>query len=139
MKIVSHSSCRTSAILKYFCLLVFKCLFLAVQWVRMCVIVAFPGHTQLFYLTLKYFWQKKYLYKYIITHTFRLLSLKAPIATKVICVPRQLKCLRSLCDKQCGPRSDCSRSVCSGSTLFASILKYLINVWQLFAADVFSR
>ena len=26
-------------------------------------------------------------------------------------------------------------AVCSGSTLFASILKFIINVWQLFAAD----
>ena len=25
-------------------------------------------------------------------------------------------------------------AVCSGSTLFASILKFVINVWQLFAA-----
>ena len=30
-------------------------------------------------------------------------------------------------------------AVCSGSTLFASILKFVINVWQLFAADDFSR
>ena len=30
-------------------------------------------------------------------------------------------------------------AVCSGSTLFASILKFIINVWQLFAADDFSR
>ena len=30
-------------------------------------------------------------------------------------------------------------AVCSGSTLFASILKFIINVWQLFAADNFSR
>ena len=30
-------------------------------------------------------------------------------------------------------------AVCSGSTLFASILKFDINVWQLFAADDFSR
>ena len=34
------------------------------------------------------------------------LTLKAPIATKVVCFSRQLKCLRSLCGKQCGPRSD---------------------------------
>ena len=26
-------------------------------------------------------------------------------------------------------------AVCSGSTLFASILIFVINVWQLFAAD----
>ena len=30
-------------------------------------------------------------------------------------------------------------AVCSGSILFASILKFVINVWQLFAADDFSR
>ena len=29
--------------------------------------------------------------------------------------------------------------VCSGSTLFASILKFIINVWELFAVDDFSR
>ena len=30
-------------------------------------------------------------------------------------------------------------AVCSGSTLFASILKFVSNVRQLFAADDFSR
>ena len=29
-------------------------------------------------------------------------------------------------------------AVCSGPTLFASILKFVINVWQFFAADDFS-
>ena len=53
----------------------------------------------------------------------RYLTLNAPIATKVVCFSRLLKCLRSLYGKQCGPRSDCSyRSICSGSMLFASIL-----------------
>ena len=37
-----------------------------------------------------------------------LLSLNAPIPTKVVCFSRLLKCLRSLYGKQCGPRSDCS-------------------------------
>ena len=51
------------------------------------------------------------------------LTPNAPIATKVVCFSRLLKYLRSLYCKQCGPRSDCSyRAVCSGSTLFASIL-----------------
>ena len=51
------------------------------------------------------------------------LNLNAAIATKVVCLSRLLKCLRSLYGKQCGPRSDCSLgAVCSGSTLFASIL-----------------
>ena len=31
------------------------------------------------------------------------------------------------------------RAVCSGSTLFACILKFVSNVRQLFAADNFSR
>ena len=55
------------------------------------------------------------------------LTLNAPIATKVVCFYRLLKCLRSIYGKQCGPRTDCSYrstigAVCSGSTLFASIL-----------------
>ena len=54
------------------------------------------------------------------------LTLNPPIRTKVVCFSRLLKCLRSLYGKQCGPRSDCSYrsslAVCSGSTLFASIL-----------------
>ena len=37
-----------------------------------------------------------------------LLTLNAPITTKVACFSRLLKCLRSLYGKQCGPRSDCS-------------------------------
>ena len=40
--------------------------------------------------------------------TGKILTLKAPITTKVVCFPRLLKCLRSLYGKQCGPRSDCS-------------------------------
>ena len=35
-------------------------------------------------------------------------TLNAPIATKIVCFSRLLKCLRSLYGKQCGPRSDCS-------------------------------
>ena len=38
----------------------------------------------------------------------RTLTLKGSIATKVICFSRLLKCLRSLYDKQSGPRSNCS-------------------------------
>ena len=30
-------------------------------------------------------------------------------------------------------------AVCSGSTLFAAMVKFAINVWQLFAADDFGR
>ena len=51
-----------------------------------------------------------------------ILTLNEPITTKDVCFSH-LKCLRSLYGKQCGPRSDCCYgAVCSGSTLFASIL-----------------
>ena len=53
---------------------------------------------------------------------FAVLTLNAPIATKIICFSCLLKCLRNLYGKQCGPRSDCSyRSSLFWSTLFASI------------------
>ena len=39
---------------------------------------------------------------------FFVLTLNAPIATKVVCFSRLLKCLSSLYGKQCGLRSDCS-------------------------------
>ena len=76
---------------------------------------------------------------YIATR-YAALTLNAPIATKVVCFSRLLKYLRSLYDKQCGPRSDCSyrnslfwvHAICF-YTLFVS------NVRQLFAADDFSR
>ena len=68
------------------------------------------------------------------------LTLNVPIATKVVCFARLLKCLRSLYGKQCGPRSNCSyrsslfwvHAVCF-YTLFAK------NNRQLFAAEDFSR
>ena len=44
------------------------------------------------------------------TETYEILSLilNVPIATKVVCFSRLLKCLISLYGKQCGPRSDYS-------------------------------
>ena len=48
------------------------------------------------------------------------LTLNVPITAKVVFFSRLLKCLRSLYGKQCGSIPD--SSVCSGSTLFASIL-----------------
>ena len=73
------------------------------------------------------------------------LTLNAPIAAKVVCFSRLLKCLRSLYGKQCGPRSDCSYrigAVCSGSTLFASILYSSVMLGNYFqqktlADDIF--
>ena len=51
------------------------------------------------------------------------LTLNAPIATKVVCFSRLLKFLRGLYSKQCGPKLTAPiGAVCSGSTLFASIL-----------------
>ena len=63
--------------------------------------------------------------------------LNAPIPTKSSAFFRLLKCLRSLFSKLCGPRSDCSyrsshtapiEAVCSGSTLFGSILNSSVKL-----------
>ena len=69
-----------------------------------------------------------------------ILTLNAPNAPKVVCLSHLLKFLRSLLWQKCGPRSDCSYR----SSLFwvhaVSFYTYLVsNVWQLFAADDFSR
>ena len=67
-------------------------------------------------------------------------TLNAPIATKVVCFSRLLKCLRSLYGKQCGPRSDCcyrSSLFCVNAVCFYTY--FVSNVRQLFAADDFSR
>ena len=51
------------------------------------------------------------------------LTLKAPIATKVVCLSRLPKCLRSIYDRSVDPDQTAPiGAVCSGSTLFASIL-----------------
>ena len=64
-----------------------------------------------------------------------MLTLNVPIATKVVCFSRLLKCLKSLYGKQCGPRSDCS---CSGSTLFASILNSSVMLGNYLQRAIFS-
>ena len=52
-----------------------------------------------------------------------IITLNAPIATKVVCFSRLLKCLRSLYGKSVNPDQTAPiGAVCSGSTLFASIL-----------------
>ena len=43
---------------------------------------------------------------YLEYYKVNILTLNAPIATKVVCFSLLLKCLRSLYGKQCGPRSD---------------------------------
>ena len=45
-------------------------------------------------------------YQNKVQHTMIVLTLNAPIATKVVCFSRLLKCLRSLYSKKCGPRSE---------------------------------
>ena len=68
------------------------------------------------------------------------LTLKAPITTKIVCFSRLLKCLRSLCGKQCGPRSDCSyRSSLFWVHAVCFYTHFVSKVRQLFAADDFSR
>ena len=64
------------------------------------------------------------------------LTLNTPIATKVVCFSRLLKCLRSLYGKQCGPRSDCSfRSSLFWVHAVCFYTKFVSNVRQVFAAD----
>ena len=68
------------------------------------------------------------------------LTLNAPVATKVDCFSRLLKCLRSLYGEQCGPRSDCSpRSSLFWDHAVRFYTLFIGNVRQLFAADDFSR
>ena len=53
----------------------------------------------------------------------RMLTLNAPIPTKVVCFPRLLKCLRCLYGKSVDPDQTAPLgAVCSVPTLFASIL-----------------
>ena len=57
---------------------------------------------------------------------------------QVVCFSRLLKCLRSLYGSSVDPAQTATiGAVCSGSTLFASIL--VRNIRQLFAADDLSR
>ena len=67
------------------------------------------------------------------------LTLNVPIATKVTCFSRLLKCLRSINSEQCGPIG----AVCSGSMLFASMLNSSVMLGnylqQMTSADDFSR
>ena len=69
------------------------------------------------------------------TFWIRALTLNTPIATKVVCFSRLLKCLRSLNCKQCEPRSG---AVCSGSTLFSSILNSSVMLDNYLQQTTFS-
>ena len=63
------------------------------------------------------------LYIFYVLHSSPVLTLKAPIATKVVCLSRLLKCLSSSMANSVNPDQTAPiGAVCSGSTLFASIL-----------------
>ena len=80
---------------------------------------------------------KRGIFAYMVCH---LLTLNAQVTTKIVCFSRQLKCLRSLCGKQCGPRSDCSyRSSLFWVHAVGFYTYFASKVRQLFAADNFSR
>ena len=109
------------------------CTLQTVHTIMKCRMMAFHQFT-----SVKSMYQKIYFTTEMQPNIF--LTLKAPIATKVVCFSHLLKCLRSLYGKQCGPRSDCSYS----SSLFwvhavCSYTQFVSNVRQLFAADDFSR
>ena len=132
-------------------------LFLAVP--RGClqfVIVVFPDHTHLLFwihfllFQIRFCFIKLILSKHItlddlfnIDFYFQIyfkLTLNEPIATKIVCFSRLLKCLRSLYGKQCGPRSDCSyRSCLFWTHTVGFYTQFVRNVRQLFAADDFNR
>ena len=62
--------------------------------------------------------RREYVHQFVI-----ILTLNTPITTKVVRFSRLLKCLRSPYGKSVDPdQTDSIGAVCSGSTLFASIL-----------------
>ena len=67
------------------------------------------------------------------------LTLKGPIATKVVCFSCLLKCLRCLYGKQCGPSQTAPiGAVCSGSMLFVSILNLSLMLGNYLQQTTFS-
>ena len=57
----------------------------------------------------------------------KFLTIKVPIATKVVCFSRLLKCLESPMTNSMDPDQTAPiGAVCSGSTLFASILNLMV-------------
>ena len=85
------------------------------------------------------FFKINFFRKYL-SGTLSVLTLNAPIATKVVCFSHLLKCLRSLYGKQCGPRSDCSyRSSLFWVHAVFFYTWFVSNARHLFAADDFSR
>ena len=106
-------------------------------WIRACRLILFRPFGSAAISQLR----KCTLFQALICHWLgqTYLTLNAPITTQVVCFFRLLKCLSSLCGKQCGPRSDCIGAVCSGTTLHVSILNSSVMLGNFFAADDFSR
>ena len=72
--------------------------------------------------------------------TLSILTLKAPIATKVVCFSRCWNVKEASMTNSVDPdQTALLGAVWFGSTLFASLLKFVCCVRQLFPADDFSR
>ena len=68
-----------------------------------------------------------------------ILTLNAPITTKVVCFSRLLKCLKSIYGKHVDPDQTAPiGAVCSGSTLFASILNCSVMLGNYLQQTTFS-
>ena len=68
---------------------------------------------------------------------FTILTLNAPIATIVVCFSRLLKCVRSLYGKNVDPDQTAPiGAVCSGSTLFASMLNSSVMLGNYFQQTI---
>ena len=63
---------------------------------------------------------------------YEFLTLNAPIATKVVCFSRLLKCLRSLYGKQCGPRSTLFASILNSSVMLGNYLQQTTSSDDIF-------
>ena len=73
---------------------------------------------------------------YSLTFCQKMLALKIPITTKVVCFSRLPKCFRNIYGKQSGPRLDCSfRS----SLFWVNAVCFYTQVYQIFWAIICSR
>ena len=82
-----------------------------------CSSISFPERSflseQTVHTLMKYRFRRHFIWGFTVSkcacrYPEKKLTLKAPIATNVVCFSRLLICLRSLYGKQCVPRSDCS-------------------------------
>ena len=94
----------------------------------MCVSVVFPGHTQLLITLTLSVLDVQALNEGFCKSKLLSDSLKAPVTTNVSCFCDLLKCFRSLYNKQCGLRSDCSMIEGSLRTQEINFRVYLVTV-----------